>query len=66
MAHQLEVVVVHQVAYVVLAAREIVIQTDHVVALAEQSLTKMGTDESGSARNQYAAHASFYLMPIPM
>jgi hypothetical protein len=51
-AHRLELRQVHQVADVVLAAGEVVVDAQHVVALADQALAQMRPKESGAARHQ--------------
>lgn len=50
MAHQFKIMVVEQMADIILAARKIVVKTDHVIAFGQQAFTKVGTDETGSAR----------------
>ena len=42
----------HPLGNILLAAREIVIKTDHFLAGLHQAINQMGTDETGSTRHQ--------------
>ena len=53
-AHRLEMRVGQQVRDVVLAAGEIIVDAEHVVALGEQPLAQMRAEKTGAAGDQNA------------
>ena len=60
-AHRLEVRIAEQVRDVVLAPGEVVVDAQHVVAVAQQAFAQMRAEEAGAAGHQYSfarqAHA---------
>ena len=62
-AHHLEVVMVHQVRDVALAAGEVVVHTDDIVAVLQQPLAQVRTEKAGAAGDQDPVHV--YLR-VPM
>ena len=54
MTYQLEMMVVEQVRDVVLGAGEEVVDTEHIVSLAEQLLAQVRAEKTGAAGDQHA------------
>ena len=53
-ADKLEIRFADQIRDIPFAAREEIVQTNHIVTFGHQSPAEMGADETGTARNQYA------------
>ncbi len=55
-AHQLEAGVAQQVRDVALAAGEEIVDTEHIVAAADQAIAQVRTEKAGAAGDQDAFH----------